>query len=376
LITNPFLYLFTLASLAAFFYMLESRTSLKVFKIIPAVVFIYAGSMALATVGFFENNSEINGLYKTLKTNLLPAMLFLMLLQVDFSYFKRLGKSLIIAYILAVTSIALSFIVIATLFHFSPQMAEAFGALAGSWMGGTANMVAVGSALDVKEDVFAYALVVDSVNYTLWVMILLFVVPFANYFNKFTKAQTSANALIEMGCACTLGSKRYWSLIVLALAISFVTQYLSTFVTFINTTTTTVLLASLFGVIASFTKLRALNGTQEVANSMLYMMIALIGSHAVIENFSGLGSYVLAGFLILLLHAFIMLLGARMFHLDLFSVSVASLSNIGGVASAPILAATYNKNLVSIGVVMAIMGYLIGTVGGLFVAKILTYMSY
>jgi len=67
----------------------------------------------------------------------------------------------------------------------------------------------------------------------------------------------------------------------------------------------------------------------------------------------------------------LMIIGAKIFKLDLFSVSVASLANIGGVASAPILAAAYDKSLVSIGVLMAIMGYIIGTFGGLVVGNIL-----
>jgi uncharacterized membrane protein len=104
---------------------------------------------------------------------------------------------------------------------------------------------------------------------------------------------------------------------------------------------------------------------------MLYIIIALIGSQAVFDSFSDVGVYVAAGFVILLIHAFIMILGAKIFRLDLFSVAVASLSNIGGVASAPILAAAYNKSLVSVGVLMAIMGYLIGTFGGLAVGNIL-----
>ena len=375
MITNPLIYLFTLAFIATFFYLLESKTDLKVFKLIPAIVFVYAASMLVASLGLFDSNSEINAIYKTTKTNLLPAMLFLMLLEIDLKQFFKLGKSLLIAYILAVFSIAFAFIVVAFSFSFSPDMSAAFGALAGSWMGGTANMIAVGTALNVSEEAFAYALVVDSVNYTLWVMLLLFLVPFASYFNKFTKSSENLAYLGEIGCACSMGTKRYWLLILLALSVSFLTQYLSTFFTLLNTTTTVVILATTFGILGSFTKLRELNGSSEVATSMLYIIIALIGSKAIIENFSGVGIYVFAGFSILSIHAIIMIVGAKVFKLDLFSIAVASLSNIGGVASAPILAATYNKNLVSVGVLMAIMGYIIGTFGGLAVGNILMDLS-
>ena len=371
MITSAFAYLFTLAFVATAFSLLESKTSLKVFKFVPAVVMIYAFSMFLASMGAFESNEEINAIYKLTKTNLLPAMLFLMLLQVDFRHFFKLGKTLLISYILAVFSIAFGFIVVSLLFNFNSDMSAAFGALAGSWMGGTANMIAVGSALGVSEDAFAYALVVDSVNYTLWVMMLLFLVPFATAFNKFTKSDENLAYLSEIGCACNMGAKRYWLLIALALVVSLGSQLITEYVQILNKTTTIVLIASLFGVIGSFTRLKEINGSTEVATTMLYIIIALIGSKAVFDSFAGLGVYVLAGFSVLLIHAGIMIIGAKIFKLDLFSIAVSSLSNIGGVASAPILAAAYNKSLVSVGVLMAIMGYLIGTFGGLAVGNIL-----
>ncbi|MBT5934006.1 DUF819 family protein [Sulfurimonas sp.] len=371
MISNPYIYLLTLAFIATALYSIETKLKFRVFKLVPAIVMIYASSMILATSGVFEFNEEVNSIYKLTKSNLLPAMLFLMLMRIDFKHFFKLGKSLLIAYVLAVLSLGIGFIVVAIIFNFSPEMSAAFGALAGSWMGGTANMIAVGSALGVSEEAFAYAFVVDSVNYTLWVMLLLFLVPFAKYFNKFTSSDTNLAYVSDIACACNMGAKRYWLLILLSLVASFLAQYISTIISILNTPTTTVIMATLLGIGASFTKLKDLNGSSEVATSMLYIIIALIGSKAVIQSFSGLGVYVGAGFSILAIHAAIMIVGAKVFKLDLFSIAVASLSNIGGVASAPILAATYNKNLVSVGVLMAIMGYIIGTFGGLLVGNIL-----
>ena len=375
MISSPLLYLFVLAFIATGFSTLEKKSAWKVFKFVPAVVMIYAFSMLLASLGVFEYNEAVNDIYKLTKTNLLPAMLFLMLLQIDFSHFLKLGKSLIISYILALISLTIGFITVALLFDFNQDMASAFGALCGSWMGGTANMIAVGSALEVSQEAFGYALIVDSVNYTLWVMLLLFLVPFASVFNHFTKADANMAYLSEVGCACTMGAKRYWLLIFLAIVVSFVSQFITEYFTLLNKTTTIVLLASLFGVLGSFTKLKELNGSSELATTMLYIIVALIGSKAVFDSFSDVGVYVLAGFSILLIHALIMVMGAKVFKLDLFSIAVASLSNIGGVASAPILAAAYNKSLVSVGVLMAIMGYLIGTFGGLAVGNILVEVA-
>ena len=371
MISTPFGYLFVIALSVTFFHLLATRTKMRIFEYLPAVVMIYAFMMLLASLGVFHYNEAINNVYSQTKANLLPAMLFLMLLEIDFRHFLRLGKKLLLAYLLAVFSIAFAFIAVASVFHFNKDMAAAFGALAGSWMGGTANMVAVGSALGVSEDAFAYALVVDSVNYTLWVMLLLFLVPFAKIFNRFTKSEENLAYLSEIGCACAMGAKRYWLLIILALVASLTAQLLANYFVIFNKTTSIVIIATLLGVVGSFARLRALNGSNEVATTMLYILIALIGSKAVIESFSGLGYYVVAGFFILVIHAALMVLGAKLFKLDLFSIAVASLANIGGVASAPILAATYDKKLVSVGVLMAIMGYLIGTFGGLFVGTLL-----
>ena len=375
MITSPTIYLLFLALLATSFNLLERKTTLKIFKFIPAVVFIYALSMLFASFGMFESNKEIDAIYKLTKINLLPAMLFLMLLEVDLKHFVKLGKSLLISYILAVLSIAFGFISVSYMFGFDEKIAGAFGALAGSWMGGTANMIAVGSALGVSDDVFAYALVVDSVNYTIWVMFLLFLVPFAKVFNNFTKSKENIGEFSEIGCACNMGAPKYWLIIGLALFVSIASQGMAMNITFLNQTTTIVLVASLFGILGSFTPLRDMNGSSQVATTMLYVIIALIGSKAVIENFSDVGIYVLAGFIILIIHAILMVIGAKIFKLDLFSIAVASLANIGGVASAPILAATYNKKLVSVGVLMAIMGYIIGTFGGLLVGNIIVSMA-
>jgi len=375
MVENPLVYLFVLALVATVFYVLETRVKLKIFKYIPSIVMVYAFVMTLASIGVFEYNDEINAIYKLTKTNLLPAMIFLMLLQVDVRVFFKLGKKLTIAYMLAVFSLALGFIIVSFTFDFDKEMASAFGALSGSWMGGTANMVAVSSALGVSDNAFGYALIVDSFNYTLWVAMLLFLVPFANVFNKFVDAKSVQSVASEIGCSCTIGAKKYWLLILLSLLVSFLSQIIATKISIVNTTTTMVILATLLGVFGSFTKLKELNGSSEVSSSMLYMLIALIGSKAVFESFSGVGVYILAGFSVLLIHASIMVLGAKLFKLDLFSISVASLSNIGGVASAPILAATYNKSLVSVGVIMAILGYILGTFGGLVVGNLLVWIS-
>lgn len=376
MISSPLLYLLALAFLASAISFIEQKSKLKFFKYLPAVVLIYIFSMVLASLNLFEQNEAIDTVYENAKKYLLPAMLFLMLLQVDIRDFFKLGKSLLIAYSLAIFSIVFGFIAVSLVFSFDADMAGAFGALSGSWTGGMANMVAVGTALDVSQEAFGYALIVDSVNYTIWMMFLLFLTPFAHYFNSFTASHEQMAKLEAIGCVSAVGKKRYWLLIFLSAFVSVGVNFLAySGFEILNYTTATVILATVLGILGSFTKLKTINGSSSVGSAMLYMLIALIGSKALFENFSGVGVYVIAGFCILVIHALIMVAGAKMFKLDLFSVSVASLSNIGGVASASILAATYNKALVGIGVLMAVMGFIIGTFVGLMVGNILIWMA-
>ncbi len=376
MISSPLFYLLSLVFIATFFTLLEKKTKLKFLDYLPPVVLIYALSMILAGNGVFEANESINGAYTLAKTNLLPAMLFLMLLKIDFSHFLKLGKNLILAYVLTVLSLAVGFISVSILFHFNHAMAVAFGALVGSWFGGTANMIAVGSALGVTQEAYGYILVVDSVNYTFWVMFLLFLVPFAPIFDKFVGASKREIGTLNMQDQPNKGGKKYLLLSLIAFTASLLTQEIAYHVEFINATTLSVVLASSFGVLGSFTKLRSLNGSSEVASFMLYILIALIGSKAVFESFSAVGIYVFAGFMVLVIHAIFMVVSAKIFKLDLFSITVASLANIGGVASAPILAAAYNKSLVSVGVLMAVMGYLIGTFGGILIGNIMIGLAH
>ena len=105
---------------------------------------------------------------------------------------------------------------------------------------------------------------------------------------------------------------------------------------------------------------------------MLYIIVALIASQSDFSNIAQAPIYLLSGLLIMLIHLIIMLLLGKLFKYDLFTLGVASLANIGGMASAPMLAAAYNRALIPIGVIMALIGSFLGTYFGMIVAKILS----
>jgi uncharacterized membrane protein len=369
-----FIYLFVIALTAVGIMSLE-RQKWRFFNYIPGIVLTYGLSMLIAQSGIWNHNNAITHTYTLLKSNLLPAMLFLMLLSIDFKSFFALGRKPLIAYAAAVISLMASFSLVFWIFGFNYVEAGTFAALGASWMGGTANMLAVGAALHVSDNAMGYALIVDSLNYTLWVMLLLSLVGSAAAFNRFSGADSMHQRLQGIGCSCTIGPKRYWLLLGIALAVSILAQLLGAHLNALSQTTWVVLLATLFGLIGSRTPLQRLNGSSELSNTMLYLLVALIGSHAYFEKVDAIWSYIAAGSTILLFHAIMMLIAARLFKLDLFSIAVASLANIGGVASAPILAAAYNRALIGVAVLMAIMGYLIGTFSGLALGHFLQWIA-
>jgi uncharacterized membrane protein len=367
-------YLLSIAIIALSIMWLENKRY-KLFRYLPGIVIVYALSMIVAQSSSWSDNPQITQSYKLLKNNLLPAMLFLMLLSINFRAFLNMGRSLLIAYSGAFISLIISFVFIFWLFGFGEQDSGVFSALSGSWMGGTANMLAIGSALHVSEEQMGYAMIVDSVNYTFWVMGMLTLVAIAPQFNRWSGASISHENISDIGCSCTVGAKKYWLLLFIALLISLISQILAMKMESLSQTTWVVLIATIFGLIGSQTSLSRVNGSDEIANTMLYLLVALIGSRASFENADTVITYIFAGSAILLLHGLFMVILAKIFKLDLFSIGVASLANIGGVASAPVLAAAYNRSLIGVAVLMAIMGYLLGTFGGLFVAYLLKVIS-
>jgi uncharacterized membrane protein len=143
---------------------------------------------------------------------------------------------------------------------------------------------------------------------------------------------------------------------------------------FITSAAWTVIIVTIAGVLCAMTPLARIPGSSQLSNVFLYTLVGLIGSRANFAELTQAPLYIISGFLIIGIHTLVLALAAKLFKLDLFTCGVASLANIGGVASAPILAAAYNEALIPIGVLMAMMGYVIGTGGGLLVGKILSLL--
>jgi len=386
MIENGFTYLAVLMMIAASIVYTEKKSQHRLFEYLPAIVIIYFVVMLASTFGLWHKTESVTATYKSVKSNLLPAMIFLMLLLADMREIFKLGTKMLLTFLLASTSIALGFVGMFALFHssFGAESWKPFAALSGSWMGGTANMVAIQGVLSLPDSAMGYTLLIDSIDYAIWVMILLALVPFAKKFNAWSNADTSVIDEVGNRLAIKEENKKPISfdslflLLASALLVSALSQYAAEFLPtsdFLTHTTWVVILATLAGILFAMTPLARISGSSELANIMLYLIVALIASRANFTELTQAPLYIFAGFVIILIHVIIMVIFAKLFKLDLFSLGVASLANIGGVASAPILASAYSKALIPIGVLMAMMGYILGTFGGLMVGKVLEVLA-
>lgn len=388
MIQDGFCYMAALVFIAAILINLPKiftgATAQKIFNFAPPIVLIYLGLMILCTVRLWDLEATADT-YSAMKNPLLYAMLFIMLLRCDLKKIIKLGPKMLIGFFCATISIGLGFIISYAIFHgaLGAGSWKALGSLCGSWMGGGGNMLAIQAALNVDEGTMAYALVMDSICATLYVMFLLWAIGFSEKFNKWTKADT--RIIDEVGQALEAEARANtkpltWQNISILLGSGLLVSALSqkagdsiaAVLPFLDKATWTVLIVTVLGVGLALTPFGKIKGTEEISNVLLYIVVALIASRADLASMGNAPMWLLSGAFILVFHVAIMLILAKVLKMDIFTCCVASLANIGGTATAPVLAGTYSSALVPVGIIMALLGYVVGTGGGLVVAQIMS----
>ena len=382
MITNGFTYIAVLAFIAACLVGLQKLTKSKFFDYLPPVVLLYLCAMVCCTFSLWDLDAT-KPACDAVRNPLLYAMIFMMLLRCDIRQILKLGPRMLGGFFCASVTIAIAFI--ATYAVFAPWLGETawrgLGALCGSWMGGSGNFLAVSDALGTTEAELVGASIVDNIDYSLWVMFLLWIINFAPKFNKWVKADTTKLDEVSRRLDAEFAESKTrvidFSSLMFLMGLSLLVSALCTnagsalreaapsFLKVFDVATYRIVLLSILGLILAMTPVGKIPGSAELSNMMLYMVIGLIASRASLFQLGSMINWVFAGFVILGIHAVLMLICAKVFKLDMFTCGVASLANIGGTASAPILAASYSGSLVSVGVLMALLGYVIGTFGGI-----------
>ena len=143
----------------------------------------------------------------------------------------------------------------------------------------------------------------------------------------------------------------------------------------VSPATWAILLATGAGLLVAHTPLARYPGASTISGTLLLGVVAVLASQSNFQGIAAAPLYVLCGFSIIALHAVLLVGCARLFHFDLYLCGIASLAHIGGVAATPILAASYARTLVPVGILLALLGYILGTGFGLVVASVLSMLA-
>lgn len=333
--------------------------------------------MIATTLGILDPKSPVYG-FQT--QYILPASLFLLLVTVDLKAILKLGKAALI--MMAAGSLGIVFGAPLVFFIFKrwigADMWGGFGALSGSWTGGSANLIAVKEALGTPDAVFTPMVVVDTIVPYVWMGILVALAGSQKWFDG--KIRAERKILDELNHK-TLNLKKtterltfptvFLVLIVGAIGMLFAVttaQHLPVIKDVISTYAWTIILVTAAALSLSFTKLRTLetHGSKTIGYFLLYFVLTGIGAKADLSSLNSTVILIAAGFCIVIIHAAVLLLTARLIRAPMFLVAVASQANIGGVASAPIVAEIYQPGLSSVGLLLAILGNISGTYLGIF----------
>ena len=377
-IASPVGVLTVLCGIGALFFLLEERTKWKFFNYFPPLIFIYAIPAVMSNTGILTKTSPV---YDWLSSTVLPVFLVIMLLKVDVASTVRvMGRGLFVMLFGTagvVLGAPIAFLLVGG--RLPDDTWKAFGTLAGSWIGGTANMAAVTEGLKTSPDGFGLAVLGDNLVYIIWLPILLGSKGFSKGFNRLMRVdskrmQMLANTQNETQEELrSVGMRHFLYLLMLGLFCTWAADAFSgklpELKPVLTASTWKILLVTTMGLLLSLTPARRIPASHELAMALVYIFVANMGAKADVSGLAGsAGWFVIACYVWIAVHGAFCVLGAYLLRVDLHSTAIASAANIGGAASAPVVAAHHNEKLVPASVLMALIGYAGGNYAAFFAA--------
>ena len=382
LIDSPIGVLAVLCAVAAFFFLLAQVTETKLFKYIPPLLFIYATPVFLSNLKIGGQtvipNSSI--IYTGLSKYALPVFIVLMLIKVNVpAVVKVMGKGVLVM-LMGTAGVMVGGVVAYVIVHgWLPEDSwKGFGALAGSWIGGTANMLATKEMLGATDAQLGLAVVADNVIYIVWLPLLLMSRDYAEQFNKWARVpaerlaamDAAAEMHVEEDHAPTMPQYLYLAAVVIgvtaighALAApiaGWIADVSTGLAGIFSETTTRILLVTTIALLLSTTPVSKLPNSTAIGTALVYIFVAGMGARAEVSELGSAPAFVLGAFIWIFIHGLFMLAGAWLFRVDVHSVAIASAANIGAAASAPIVAAHHRPSLVPASILLALLGYALG----------------
>jgi uncharacterized membrane protein len=366
-----------LCAVAAFFFLVAERSGARLFNYLPPLLFIYATPVVLNNTGVIPADSPV---YAGLSTYLLPAFIVLMLIKVNVpAVVKVMGKGVLVM-LMGTTGVVVGAAVAYAIVHpwLAPDAWKGYGALAGSWIGGTANMAATAEMLGTSEEQFGLAILADNVVYVVWLPLLLMSRDFAHRFNRW--ARVPAERVLEMEAAAVLHMEedsapsmpQYLYLFAVVVGVTWTAAALApglalgigglspTLSAVFSETTVRILLVTTIALVLSTTPVSRLPNSTALGTALVYVFVAGMGARASISGLAQAPMFVLGAFIWIAIHGLFCVAGAWIFRVDIHSVAIASAANIGAAASAPIVAAHHKPSLVPVSILLALLGYALG----------------
>ncbi len=381
----------------------------KFYTFVPALLLCYFVPSLLNTFGLI--NAEESNLYFVASRYLLPASLVLLCLSIDIKGILKLGPKAIIMFLAGTLGIVLGGpISILALSFFAPDLVGGAGpdevwrglaTIAGSWIGGGANQTAMKEIYQPSDELFSAMVTVDVIVANIWMAFLLFGAGISEKVDRFFKADASAIDAVKKSIEdYRLSVNRNPSLTdmfaILAIGFGgtalahFGSDYITPIMQGYQETLDAyrlsslssgffwlVIIATVAGLALSFTKLKSYEGAgaSKFGSAFLYVLVATIGMKMdVTAIYHNLGFFAI-GLVWMLAHVIILLVVAKVIKAPFFFVAVGSQANVGGAASAPIVASAFSSSLAPVGVLLAVFGYAVGTFGAIICAQLMQIVS-
>ena len=355
----------------------------------------------------YQHHSQ---LYYVASRYLLPASLILLCLSIDFKGVLNLGSKALIMFFTATIGIIIGGpIALMVISSVAPDLLGAnasevwqgLSTIAGSWIGGGANQTAMKEIYEVKDNLFGTMIVVDVIVANIWMGLLLIGAGRSDQIDGWLKADNSAISALKKSIEdyrASISEMPTTTSLFVLMAIAFggvalshwgtdmITPWMKQFKTtlvswrlnsFMSSFFWLIVISTTFGLILSFTRFRKLEGigASRWGSIFIYILVATIGMKMNLgEVFSNLGLFAI-GIIWMSVHILILVTVAKLIKAPFFFVAVGSQANIGGAASAPIVASAFSPSLAPVGVLMAVLGYALGTYGAIICATLMQMVS-
>ncbi|MDR9401461.1 MAG: DUF819 family protein [Psychroflexus sp.] len=403
LITNDAITLgILMLCLGAIFYTASLKNNFfkTFYKYVPALLLCYLLPAIFNSVGIIDDESS--KLYFVASRYFLPASLLLMTLSIDLKAIANLGWKALIMFFTGTIGIVIGGpIAILIISAFSPETVGGAGpdavwrglsTLAGSWIGGGANQAAMLEIFEYNKDKYGGMVLVDIVVANLWMALLLIGIGRRNSIDRWLKSDTSAIDELKDKVAHftkSISKKPTLTDYMIMLGIAFTTvgiahlladnisEYLKTFDVFqdkksaLSSFTSQffwmITIATSIGVALSFTKAKKYEGAgaSKIGSIFIYFLVATIGMKMDLSMIFENPGLIAIGLVWMSIHAGLLILMAKLIKAPYFFMAVGSQANVGGAASAPVVAAAFHPSLTSVGVLLAVFGYVVGTYAAL-----------